>query len=44
MLMLFLDKDHFEDYSKLMNELFGDGCIVPLKIRMPGVFTIKEAE
>ena len=37
-------KDHFEDYSKLMNELFGDGCIVPLKIRMPGVFTIKEAE
>jgi galactokinase len=40
----YIHKDHFEDYSRLMKRLFGDQCILPLTIRMPGVFTIRGIE
>ncbi len=33
----YVHKDHFGEYSKLLKELFGDDCIVPLKIRDVGV-------
>jgi len=38
----YIHKDHFEEYSRLMKELFGDKCIVPLKIRKPGIFIVKK--
>jgi galactokinase len=38
----YVHKDHFEEYSRLMEKLFGDKCIVPLRIRMPGVFIINK--
>ena len=40
----YVHKDHFEDYSMLMKRLFGDECILPLMIRMPGVFTTRGIE
>jgi galactokinase len=40
----YIHKDHFEDYSRLMKGLFGDECILPLMIRMSGVFTRTEIE
>ena len=40
----YVHRDHFDDYSKIMKKLFGDKCIVRLRIRMPGVFTIKGTE
>ncbi|MBN1831259.1 MAG: galactokinase [Deltaproteobacteria bacterium] len=35
----YIHKDHFEDYSSLMKRLFGDECVLPVMIRMSGVFT-----
>lgn len=40
----YIHKDHFEDYSSLMKRLFGGECILPLMIRMSGVFTIRGIE
>lgn len=37
----YVHRDHFDDFSKLMKELFGGSCIVQLKIRMPGIFYYK---
>ncbi len=34
----YVHKDHFDEYVKLMNELFGDECVLPLRIRKLGVF------
>lgn len=34
----YVHRDHFEDYLTLMKKLFGDNCVVPLKIRMSGVY------
>lgn len=36
-IQVYVHKDHFGEYSKLMKELFGDDCLVPLKIRNSGV-------
>ena len=33
----YIHKDHFEDYSRLMNSMFGAECLKPLMIRMQGV-------
>lgn len=35
----YVHRDHFEDYRKLMIRLFGDNCVVPLKVRMHGIYT-----
>jgi galactokinase len=40
----YIHKDHFEDYSSLMKRLFGDECVLPLMIRMSGVFTARGIE
>ena len=37
----YVHRDHFDDYSKLMNGLFGDNCIVPLKIRNNGLYDLE---
>ena len=34
----YVHRNHFEDYLTLMKKLFGDNCVVPLKIRMSGVY------
>ena len=36
----YVHKDHFDEYSELMRELFGDNCIVPIRIRMAGISVI----
>jgi galactokinase len=41
-IQVYVHKDHFEDYSRLMKRLFGDECISPLNIRMQGVSVIEE--
>jgi galactokinase len=33
----YIHKDHFEDYSQLMNSMFGAECLKPLVIRMQGI-------
>jgi galactokinase len=35
---VYVHKDHFDDYSRLMNQLFGNDCILPIMIRKNGVF------
>ena len=34
----YVNRDDFDDYSKLMKELFGNDCVFPLRIRKNGVF------
>jgi galactokinase len=36
----YVHKEHLEDYSRLMKELFGDECMLSLRIRMKGVVVI----
>ena len=40
----YVRKDLFEDYSKLMNSMFGAECLKPLMIRMEGVSCVVEKE
>ena len=37
----YIHKDHFNDYSRLMTELFGNDCVQSLAIRMQGVSVIQ---
>ncbi len=41
-IQVYIHKDHFEDYSKLMEEIFGGDCVLSLIIRMQGVSAIEE--
>ena len=34
----YVHKDHFDEYVKLMEELFGKECVLPLNIRKYGIF------
>lgn len=37
----YIPRDHLEEYVQIMEKLFGEGCVLPLRIRMRGVSEIQ---